>query len=182
MAELAQTAENPATDNEIESVYRGPSRNMALGVAFTAAGASAFMMGMTDVFFAEAIAWTFVIWGILFVLVDLADMAQTYVVTEDGLEIKNALRFWDQGKFWKWEDINRMDVLVKRPEAKLKDAEIQIHCQTPDNPALQREDRDYDPVLARQIIDHAGLTPQEGNNLSDLLSLPKVEEVYTWKK
>jgi hypothetical protein len=169
-------------DGAPEAVYTGSPRNLALGVAFAVAGGSSFMMGMTDVFFSEATAWTFVIWGILFILVGLADMAQTYIVSPDALDIKNAIRFWDRDKTWAWENVYRMDVLVSKPDARLEDAKMQIYHQQPGDVAIGREDRDYLPELAQQVIDHAGLAPQGDANPTDLSHLPRGKATYTWSK
>ena len=39
---------------------------MAMGIAMLGAGASAFVLGLTHTFFAEAIAITFIFWGLFF--------------------------------------------------------------------------------------------------------------------
>ena len=64
MAETVETvgmAAEPAQDDVI--VFGGEKRNMAMGIAMLGAGAAAFVSGLTHTFFAQAIAWTFVLWG-----------------------------------------------------------------------------------------------------------------------
>ena len=185
MAEAVQMLEPSKTvaESNVLATFTGASTNsnIALGVALTAAAGAAFMMGMTDVFFAEATAWTFVIWGILFLLVGLADVAQTYVVREDGLEIKNAVRLWDRDKYWLWDNIYQLDVAVNRPDGRLEDAVLKVHHQAPGATALEREDRAYNPELAGLIIEHANLSPSGDVIVEDLTALPKGKVVYVWK-
>ncbi len=185
MAEAVQVIEpsEAVVESNILATFTGTSTNsnIPLGVAMTAAGGSAFMMGMTDVFFAEATAWTMVIWGILFILVGLADVAQTYVVREDGLEIKNALRLWDRDKYWLWDNIYQLDVAVTKPDGRLQDATMKVHHQAPGATALEREDRAYDPALTALIIKHANLQPSGDVVLADLDALPQGKGVYIWK-
>ena len=188
MADVAQTVntlDNSATRDTASdaiAVYAGSPRNLALGVGFTAAAGISFMMGMTEDFFALATAWTFVIWGILFILVGMADIAQTYIVRPDSLEIKNAIRIWDRDKSWAWSDVYRMDLIVTRPDARLEDAKMQIYNQTSGATAIEREDRDYLPELAQHVIDLAKLSPEDTTNPTDLNVLPSGKAVYTWKK
>jgi hypothetical protein len=176
-------ASEAVVESNVLATFTGASTNsnIALGVSLTAAGAAAFMMGMTDVFFAEATAWTFVIWGVLFILVGLADIAQTYVVREDGLEIKNAVRLWDRDKYWLWDNVYQLDVAVTRPDGRLEDTVLKVHHQAPGATALEREDRAYDPELAGLIIEHANLSPSGAVIVEDLTELPRGKAVYTWK-
>ena len=46
-----------------------------------------------------------------------------------------------------------MDVVVKRADAEYGDAIIQIYYQDPGEIVIEREDRTYDPELARLLID-----------------------------
>ncbi len=164
-------------------VFYGTQCNMAMGVAMLVAGALAFSMGMTHVFFAEAIAWTFVLWGILLIYGDLLDIYEIYRVTEDALVIYNPLRPWGLKKIWDWGHIHRLDIVVRRPDARYEDAMLQVYYTPEGELTLEREDRVYDPELARLIIERAGLQPADSSNPTDLTRLPAGRTgTYTWKK
>ena len=70
-------------------IYTGSSNNLVPGVALLFGGILAFSMGMTDVFFAEATAWTFAIWGVLMIYSGLLEINETYEVTDDALIVRN---------------------------------------------------------------------------------------------
>lgn len=162
--------------------FHGSPRNMIPGAALLFAGIMAFPMGMTDVFFAEAIAWTFAAWGLLLIYSGLLDIYNTYIVTDDALLIKNPMRFWETSKTWHWGNINRLDIIVKRPEAKPGDKVMQVYFTPTGELNLEREDRQYDPALVQLIIDRAVLKPAEKANPKDLHNLPKAKAVYTWNR
>jgi hypothetical protein len=99
------------------------------------------------------------------------------------LIIKNPLRPFSSKKVWPWEDVKRMDVIVKHRDARDEDAMLRVYYLDPDNPAIGREDRDYAPTLARLVIEKAGLSPADESNPSDLEHLPPNQKAtYIWKK
>lgn len=163
-------------------VFHDTPGNLVPGVALLFAGVMAFSMGMTDVFFAEAIAWTFAIWGVLLIYAGVVDAYETYTVTEDALLINNPVRFWDSSKTWHWGNIHRMDIVVKRPEAKPSDVEMQIYFTPTGELNIEREDRRYDPALAQLVIDRAVLKPADKGNPQDLHNLPKGKATYIWNR
>ena len=64
LASGAQTAEaSTATSGANSIVFQGSAKNMAVAVAMFATGGLAFSMDLTHTFFANATAWTFVIWA-----------------------------------------------------------------------------------------------------------------------
>ncbi|MCB0106017.1 MAG: hypothetical protein KDE53_08905 [Caldilineaceae bacterium] len=180
---MAEVAAASATQNSSESnaiVFQGRPKNMAVAVAMFATGALAFSMDLTHTYFAEAIAWTFVIWGGLLLYGYLIETYQAYVVTDKALIIRNPVRFLQATKVWDWNNIQRMDVVVKRADAEYQDAIIQIHYQEPGEIVIEREDRVYDPELARLVIERAGLSATGDNALSDLTTLPQAKATYSW--
>lgn len=183
-AELASEAqaaeESTATSNTNSIVFQGTARNMAVAIAMFATAALAFSMDLTHVFFARATAWTFVIWGALLLYGNLIDVYQFYEVTDEALIIRNPVRFLQAKKVWLWSNVQRMDLLVKRTDAEYQDGVLQIYHQEPGELTIDREDRVYDPELARLIIEHAGLKPVESSKLPDLINLPKHKATYNW--
>lgn len=178
MADAAMTTAETQTDSD-RIIFHGSSKNMAVAVAMFGTAALAFSMALTDVYFAEAMAWTFVIWGALLLYGNLIDVYQAYEVTDEALIVRNPVRFLQATKVWKWDNINRMDVVVKRLDPEYRDAIIQIHYQEPNELVIEREDRVYDPELARLIIERAGLSPS-GDTIEDLTKLPPTKGSYTW--
>ncbi len=177
-AENQTEAENRTETDEI--VFQGSSKNMAVAVAMFVTAGLAFSMSLTDAYFASATAWTFVIWGGLLIYGNLIDVYQSYVVTKDALIIRNPVRFLQATKVWKWENVQRMDVVIKRLDPEYRDAVIQVHYQEPGEIVIEREDRAYDPELARLIIERAGLSAS-GDTFEDLTQLPKTKGSYTWQ-
>lgn len=180
MTELFQDGEQEAWKTV---KFTGSQKHMAVGVALAAAGGIAFMMGMTDVFFARAWAWVFVIWGLLFIYVGLIDGAETFEVTDEALIIHNPMRPFSSKKVWLWEHVKRLDVIVKHRDARDEDAVLRVYYLDPDDPTIEREDREYAPALARLIIEKAGLSPADESNPTDLEHLPPNQKAtYIWKK
>ena len=181
---MAEVAAANATQNSSESnaiVFQGNSRaNVSVAVAMFAAAAMAFSMDLTHTYFAEATAWTFVIWGALLLFGKWMEQYQAYVVTDEALIIRNPVRFLQAEKVWDWKNIQRMDVVVKRADAEYQDAIVQIHYQEPGEIVIEREDRVYDPELARLIVERAGLSPANDNTLNDLTVLPQAKASYSW--
>lgn len=155
---------------------------MAVAVAMFATAALAFSMDLTHTFFAEATAWTFVIWGALLLYGNLIDVYQVYEVTDEALIIRNPVRFLQATKVWTWGNVQRMDLIVKRADAEYQDGVLQIHYQEPGELTIEREDRVYDPELARLIIERAGLKPVDKDALPDLTNLPKHKATYNWTR
>lgn len=186
--EAAQaTGEAEATDNVVTAAqpprFTGTPRTMVAGVAMLLSSVMAFTMGLTDVFFAEATAWTFAIWGGLLIYAGMLDIFRVYEVTGDALIIKDDLRPWDRLKIWDWKRINRLDIKVKKNNAKPTDMEMQVYFNPPGEIAQEREDRIYDAELARLIIEHAGLKPAGRGNPTDLTKVPAgSKETFTWNK
>ena len=184
MADAASITTPPAgNQSDQQYVFRGTPRNMVPGIALLFAGILAFTMGMTDVFFAEAIAWVFTIWGALLIYSALLDVYNTYIVTDQALLIKNPLRFWEANKTWHWGNINRMDIVVQRPDARPDvDVMLQVYFTPTGELTLEREDRPYDPRLAEIIIERAVLKPAGKDVPRNLHDLPKQKAVYTWNR
>lgn len=175
-----ETAEAPVAEPKL--VFTGTQRNLAVGVAMLAASVLAFSMKLTDVFFAEATAWTFALWGALFIYIGLMDIYQTYEVTDAGLIIRNPMRPWAATKLFDWPHLYRMDIVVKRADAQYEDAEIQVYYTPEGEIAIEREDRAYDPQLARLIIERANLKPTDPGNPADLTALPQGKATYAWNQ
>jgi hypothetical protein len=164
-------------------VFGGEQRNMAMGVAMLAAGGAAFVLGLTTTFFAQAIAITFVFWGLFFIYTDLLLSTRRYVVRDDGLQIDVPMRPWSRSRTWAWQDVNRLDILTYRRDIDQTHSTLQVHHQYPGEIALEREDRNYDPALAQLIIEHARLKPVAAAATVDLANLPTATDAtYTWKK
>ncbi len=183
MANAADVSQSSAPAEEsTDIVFHGTPRNMVVGITFLLAGLIAFTMGMTTVFFAEALAWTFVIWGILFLLYDLYDWNRTWVVSDKGLWIGSGATRRRSGNVWEWANVNRIDLIVKRYEPKPQDVVMQVYYSPPGDSRLVREDRAYSPDLARLIIEHADLKATHAINPSDLDQLPPDKVTYIWNK
>jgi hypothetical protein len=180
MMEVADATNPPVQPKKL--VFQGTPRNLAVAFAMLAAGVLAFSMNLTHTFFAEATAWVFVLWGALFLYIGLMDLYQTYEVTDEGLIIRNPTRPWAATKFFDWGHLHRLDLIVKRVDAQLDDAVMQVYYTPEGEIALGREDRAYDPELAGLIIERAGLKPTEPANPSDLTQLPKGKATYVWNQ
>lgn len=186
MADVTETTTmsiEQATPRRDAIVFGGETRNMAMGVAMLGGGIAAFVAGLTHTFFAEAIAWTFVAWGVLFLYGDLLLATRQFIVTDEALEIKIPLRFWTRDKVWEWKDIYRMDIVIDRRNTHSRDSQIHVYHQFPGEISIGREDRNYDLELASLIIERARLKP-DGDAVSvDLNNLPFGKSfVLTWKR
>lgn len=191
MATVAQ-ATSPSIETEVTTatptsksnrlIFTGSRRNMAVGVAMLVTGILAFPMDLTHVFFARAVAWTFILWGLLFIYGSLLDVYQSYEVTDDALIISNPVRFLLPTKVWQWANVQRLDVTVRRTDAEYQDATIKVYYQQPGELTIEREDRVYDPELVRLIIERAELLPVDKKNPTNFTVLPKVKATYIWNK
>ena len=180
MADIAQVATQSTDFKSIR--FDGSARNFVPGIALVFAGALAPAMGLTDVFFARALAWVFVLWGLFFIYVALIDVYEHWEVTDENLQIKDSLRFWERNRAWSWTDITRMDVVVERKDLSWDEAEIRVYYTPAGEINIEREDRDFNPELARLIIDKAGLNP-DGDTPATLSELPEgVAATYVWRK
>jgi hypothetical protein len=176
-------AQAAAPKQEEGLVFGGETRNMAMGIAMLGAGAGAFVLGLTDTFFAEAIAITFIFWGLFFLYTDLLLSTRRFTVSDEGLKIEVPMRLWSRSRVWAWADISRLDVVTYQRDVDLSNAMLQVHHQYPGEIALEREDRNFDPELTRLIIERAGLKPDKETAGTDLANLPAARNAtYTWKK
>ncbi len=181
------TAEQPAGEQATAPqeglVFGGETRNMAMGVAMLAAGGGAFVLGLTHTFFAQAIAIVFVFWGFFFVYSDLLLSTRRFIVSARGLQIDIPLRLWGRSRFWEWADISRLDIVTYRRDIDQSSAVLQLHHRYPQEIALEREDRSFEPELAQLIIQHATLKPDAAAATLDFGDLPiGSDATYTWKK
>lgn len=180
MADVAQVAGQSTDFKSIR--FDGSARNFVPGVGLVFAGAMAPAMGLTDVYFAEAMAWVFVLWGLFFIYLALVDVYEHWEVTDENLQIKDALRFWERNRVWSWADISRMEVVVERKDLSWDEAEIRVYYTPSGEINIEREDRDYNPELARLIVEKAGLSP-EGDTPASLSDMTAgVATTYVWRK
>jgi hypothetical protein len=188
--EHAQLADHTLAETEHETaaqddalVFGGETRNMAMGVAMATAGGAAFVLGLTTTFFAQAIAITFIFWGLFFIYTDLLLSTRRYIVRDDSLQIDVPMRPWSRSRTWAWQDVSRLDVVTYRRDINQEHSNLQIHHQYPGEIALEREDRNFDPALVRLIIERAKLKPVADAAKVDLSNLPTgADATYTWKK
>lgn len=179
MAEAVQE-QTPSAD---PMVFPGPRKSIAASLTLLIAGVLAFFMGMTHVFFVEAMAWIFVLWGGLLFYNNLVDLALTYEVTEEALVIKSPLRFWGFKRVWPWQNINRLDLVVNRVEAEPEDVEMQIYYTPEESTVIAREDAPYYPNLAQLIVERSQLKAEGGQAMQDFSAIPQNEKAtYSWKK
>ncbi len=184
MAEAAETISAAAAENVEEPiVFGGERRNMVMGLAMIGAGAGAFLAGLTSTFFAEAVAWVFVAWGLLFLYGDLLLTTRRVEVTEDALHVVIPMRPWNRHKTWEWANIRQLDVSTQRRDTHQDNATLRIHHVYPGDISLDREDREFEPELARLIIERAVLKPVNEAAEIDMTDLPMDRNAtYTWKK
>ncbi len=187
VAQQPVTAPTPVAPDEVPAakppiIFRGSTGNFVPGLALLIAGLMAFSMGMTDVFFAEATAWTFVAWGLLFIYNGLMDMSETYEVGEEALVIRNPLRFSAARRTWDWGRVNRLDVVVKRRNAEDHEMVLQVYYTPKGEIALERQDRAYDATLAQLIQTRAGLNPANKDTPQDVTKVSRAEKAtYIWQ-
>lgn len=183
MADVAQSA-LPSSPVKTEDglTFAGTPRNLATGVALILGGGLSFTMGMTNVFFARAVAWTFVAWGLLFIYNALIEMYQTYKVTDEALIIDTPWRPVERHKVFDWPHLHRVDVFVKRNEPKPEDIVMQIYHTPAGDTVLDREDRRFDPQLAQFILNRAKLKSTDAAASTDMSQLPKVKGHYIWNQ
>ncbi|MFN8444293.1 MAG: hypothetical protein U0175_26155 [Caldilineaceae bacterium] len=183
MADVAQTAlPQPGANTEDGTVFSGTPRNLATGIALILGGGLSFTMGMTNVFFASAVAWVFVAWGVLFIYNALIEMYQTYKVTDEALIVDTPWRPVERHKVFDWGHLHRVDIFVKRNEPKPEDIVMQVYHTPAGDTVLDREDRRFDPQLAQLILDRAKLKSTDAAVSNDMSQLPKVKGHYIWNQ
>ncbi|HHW85297.1 MAG TPA: hypothetical protein GX400_03705 [Chloroflexi bacterium] len=164
-------------------VFSGETRNMAMGIAMLGGGIAAFIAGLTHTFFAQALAYTFIAWGIFFLYGDLLLATRRLIVTDEALEIRIPFRFWNRSKSWAWQHIYRLDIVIDRRTTHAKDTAIHIYHQFPGEVAIDREDTNFDPELAALVIERARLKPDGEAAKVDLNDLPLgASMTLTWKR
>lgn len=164
-------------------VFNGPKKNLVIGVAMTAAGLMAFSMGMTDTFFIEAMAWTFLIWGVLMVYSNLLEMNETYTLTDENLTVTNPLRFWGAKRIWAWKYVSRVDAIIKRNDPTAEDVKIHVFYTPPQQPGVfNRAGVAFNPALIKAIVSRASLKVEKGSAFANLDVIPQDNPgMYSWK-
>ena len=171
-----------AQANATGLIFKGKSKSMSAAVAVMVAAALTFSMGMTNVFFVEAMAWTFIMWGGLLFYGHLIDMSTTYEVTDDALIVRSPLRFWSLGRSMGWAFIKRMNVVVNRAEATDEDAGLQVIFIPEGSTQMVREDMPYNSQLAQEIATRAGLKAAKGSGMTKFDVIPQESKgQYTWQ-
>ncbi len=175
-------AESLQADDIREAVrFRGRPKSMVSAAALLIAGTLTFTMGIDRLFFVEAIAWTFLIWGALLLYGHVIDIGTVYEVSDEGFVIRSPLRFWAIARKWEWGNMTRLDVVVRRREASQEDVDLQVHYTPEDSTVLFREDLPFIPELAEEIASRAGLTPERRQAMQSFDSIPQDEKgSYTW--
>lgn len=185
MADVVSTTTTPTEEvapAKPTITYSGSSNNMVPGAALLFAGILAFSMGMTNLFFTEAMAWTFAIWGALLIYSGALEINETYEITDDALIIRNVMRPWAPRKTFAWERVNRLDVVVKRAEGGDDDVTMHVYYQPEGELANERRDRIYDPALAQLIVEYAGLRPEDKDTPKEVTRIPRQNKAtFTWK-
>ncbi|MEZ4708860.1 MAG: hypothetical protein R3A44_16750 [Caldilineaceae bacterium] len=188
MTDVAQaahggTVENAQHEAPNKLIFRGSQRNLVIPLTLLLAGLMAFTMGMTRTYYGGATAWTFVIWGALFLFSNLLDVYQEYEVTDEGLAIRNPMRIWTPDKFWTWNEIYRLDILVRNRDTRLDDASMNIYHELSGEIVKEREDRNLDAKLAQIIIERSKLQPVDAANPESISKLPlNHKATYHWTK
>lgn len=171
-----------AQANDTGLIFRSKSKSMSAAVAVMVAAVLTFSMGMNQVFFVEAMAWTFIVWGGLLFYGHLIDMSTTYEVTDDALIVRSPLRFWNFGRSMGWAFIKRMDVVVERAEATEEDAELQVIFIPEGSTQMVREDMSYNSQLAEEIATRSGLKAAKGSGMTEFDVIPQDGKgQYSWQ-
>jgi len=180
--QIGSMAESLQAEEIGEAVtFKGKPKSMVSAAALLIAGTLTFTMGIDRLFFVEAIAWTFLIWGALLLYGHMIDIGTVYEVSDDGLVIRSPLRFWALSRKWEWENMTRLDVVVRRREASAEDVDLQVHYTPEDSTVLFREDLPFIAELAEEIASRAGLTPERRQAMQSFDSIPQDEKgSYTW--
>ncbi|MBX2998695.1 MAG: hypothetical protein KF893_09325 [Caldilineaceae bacterium] len=176
---MADTVQAYPTNRQ---VFRSKPKPIVAALALLIAGGLTFSLGITHIFFVEAMAWTFAIWGALLMFNHLVDFTTRYEVTDESFIIHTPLVFWRTRRTWHWTNISRMNVVVARTEARAEDATIQVYHSLPGTTVLDREDIVFDPELARLIAERAGLKAKRGQAMQSFDAIPQdAKETYNWQ-
>jgi hypothetical protein len=163
-------------------IFRNRPRSIVAALALLLSGILTFSMGLTRLFFVEAMAWTFLIWGALLMYFHLADHATRYEVTDEALIIYTPFYFWQPTRTWTWKGIKRMDLIVNRREARPEDVTMQIYHTAEGSTVIDREDLVFNPQLAAIVAERAGLKAQRGQAMQNFDQIPQnVKETYSWR-
>lgn len=175
-------AEHVETISAQEQSFRTKPKPIVSALALLVAGIVTFSMGITHLFFVEAMAWVFALWGALLMYNHISDFFTRYVVTEDALVIYTPAILWRIKREWDWSGIKRMDVVVKQLEARPEDVEMQIFYTAAGSTVLHREDVVFNPELARIITERAGLKAKRGQEMASFDQIPQdAKGTYTWQ-
>ncbi|MBI3959028.1 MAG: hypothetical protein HY328_09480 [Chloroflexi bacterium] len=176
-------AESLQAEASIERlIFKGKSKAMGAAIAVLAAGLLTFSMGINRVFFVEAMAWTFIVWGALLLYGHIIDYSTTYEVTDDALIVRSPLRFWSLGRSMDWGHIKRMNVVVGRVEAEAEDATVQVIYTPEGSTQMIREDMPFNAALAQEIVTRAGLKAVKGSGMTRFDAIPQdAKGQYTWQ-
>jgi|GEM_PF-495459 len=182
--EVIETDEEAAPPSRFigDMIFSPATKNPAMGLAMTLGGMLAFTMGM-HTFFQIAMAWTFVIWGLLLIFVSVLNIYQKFEANDQGLSIRNPLRFWSLNKFWDWSTISRIDVMSSRRDTRPEELDMHIYREVAGEMVKEREDVKFDSDMAQVIIERASLKPVDDQTPSDLDRVPlSTKATYHWTK
>jgi hypothetical protein len=176
---MADTVQSYPTNRQI---FRSKPKSIVAALSLLIAGLLTFSMGITHVFFVEAMAWTFAIWGALLMFNHLVDYTTRYEVTEETFIIHTPFVFWRVKRVWDWKNIKRMDVLVERIEARPEDATLQVYHTVSGSTVIDREDIAFNPELAQIIAERAGLKAKRGQAMQNFDAIPQdAKGAYNWQ-
>ena len=163
-------------------IFKGKSKAMGAAIAVLVAGLLTFSMGINRVFFVEAMAWTFIVWGGLLLYGHIIDYSTTYEVTDEALIVRSPVRFWNLQRTMDWGHIKRMNVVVGRVEAEAEDATVQV-IYTPEGSAqMIREDMPFNTALAQEIVTRAKLKAAKGSAMTRFDAIPQdAKGQYSWQ-
>lgn len=175
-------AESVQTVTPEHQIFRTRPKSIVGALALLIAGVLSFTQGYTNLFFVEAMAWTFSIWGALLMYNHLADYTTRYEITDEALVILTPFVFWRPKRVWDWAQINRMDVIVGQIEAEPEDVMMQVYRVATGSTVINREDMAYDPQLAQIIAERAGLKAKRGQAMQSFDKIPQdAKATYNWQ-
>lgn len=177
---MAESLQAEATGERL--IFKGRSKAMAASIAVMMAGLLTFSMGMNQVFFVEAMAWTFIAWGALLLYGHLIDYSTTYEVTDEALIVRSPVRFWNSQRTMDWGHIKRLNVVVDRLEAEAEDAAVQVIYTPEGSGQMIREDMPFNPQLAQEIVTRAKLKAAKGSGMTRFDTIPQDKKgQYSWQ-
>jgi len=177
---MAQSVQAAAENEQL--IFKGKSRAMNASIGMLVAGVLTFSMGMNRLFFVEAMAWTFIVWGALLLYGHIIDYSTTYEVTDEGLIVRSPVRFWNLTQKMEWGQVKRLNVVVSRIEATAEDATVQVIYTPEGTTKLIREDLPFNAALAQEIVSRAGLKAGRNSAMKSFDAIPQDEKgIYTWQ-